>query len=128
MYSNLERGSGKMGCLVMLLVMAALVFLIVNIAPVYVAKINFQDDLDKITSKAGARGWSERMIKAETKKLAEDLEFSISNEDIEIVRRRRFEQAARIIITAKIRRSVSIPGFTHTFEFKCTSSGLIGSL
>ena len=128
MKKNRELGNGKIGCLLWILVLGALVFLIIQISPVFVARINFQDDLDKITSRAGASGWSERMIKAEVKKLADDMDFDISDEDILVERRRRYEQAARIEITARISRPVSLPGFYHVFEFECTSTGLIGTL
>ena len=128
MKANRQLGNGKIGCLIWILALAALVFLIIRVSPVYVAKINFQDDLDKITSKAGANGWSERMIRAEVKKLAEDLEFDVSSDDIQVVRRSRFEQAARVTVIVKISRPVSVPGFYHVFEFECESSGLIGTL
>lgn len=122
------RGSGKPGCLFVLLIVAAIVFLCIKIIPVYIAKINFEDDLKGITSKAGVYAWSERMIVREINTAAEAYGFETSGEDIEINRRNKFQQAPRIVILVRYRKSIEFPGYTHLFRFESTSTGLIGRL
>lgn len=123
-----EKGSGNIGCLFVLLIVAAVIFLCIKIIPVYVAKINFEDDLESITSKAGVYAWSERMIIREITTAAEAYGFETSENDIEINRRNKFQQAPRIVILVRYRKSIEFPGYTHFFKFESTSTGLIGRL
>ena len=128
MKKNSEHGSGKPGCLFTLLVVAAVIFLCIKIIPVYVAKVNFEDDLTSITSKAGVYAWSERMIVKEINTAAEAYGFQTSRESIEINRRNKFQQTPRLILLVKYSKTVEFPGYTHVFKFESTTTGLIGRL
>ena len=128
MKKNSERGSGKPGCLFTLLVVAAVIFLSIKIIPVFIAKVNFEDDLTSITSKAGVYSWSERAIIKEINTAAEAYGFETSKEGIEINRRNKFQQTPRIIILVKYSKTVEFPGYTHIFKFESTTTGLIGRL
>lgn len=122
------RGGGRLGCFLLLLVIAGLLFIGTKVGPVYLAKINLEDDLTSITSKAGVYGWTERMISKEIMSTAQSLGFKINNEDIRISRINRYQQAPRIQVTIKVSKKVEFPGYTHVFVFDLQSSGLIGAL
>ncbi len=128
MRNNSERGSGKSGCLLTLLVVALVIYLCVKIVPVYVAKVNFEDDLTGITSKAGVYSWSERAIIKEVNTAAAAYGFTTSGEDITITRRNRYQETPRIIVLVRYSKTVEFPGYTYVFEFESTTTGLIGRL
>lgn len=128
MNRNSECGEGRLGCLFVLAVITVLVFLIFKIIPVYVDKVNFEDDLKSITNKAGVFAWSERMTAKEIVTAAEAYGFQTSGEEMEINRITRYQQTPRIIINVKFSKSIVFPGYTHVFKFESTSTGLIGRL
>jgi len=128
MNKSSERGEAKLGCIFLLLVIAVLVFLVFKIGPMYVDKVNFEDDLNSITNKAGVYAWSERMIAKEIVTAAEAYGFQTSSEEIEINRLTKYQQAPRIVINVQFSKSIGFPGYTHLFKFEASSTGLIGRL
>lgn len=128
MNRNSERGEGRTGCLFVLVIIAALAFLTFKIGPVYIDKVNFEDDLKTITSKAGVYSWSERMIAREISNAAEGYDFKTSKEDMEINRRTRYQEIPKIVISVKCRKPIEFPGYTYVFSFESTATGLIGRL
>ena len=128
MNKNPERGEVRPGCLFILLLTVVLIFLVIRIGPVLVAKINFEDDLNSITSKAGVFAWSEKVIVREINTATAAYGFKTSRDDITITRTNRYQQAPRIIVSVKFSKAVEFPGYTYVFKFESTSAGLIGRL
>jgi len=123
-----ELGGGRIGCVFILLLLLLILFISFKAGPVYLDKVNFGDDLNSITSKAGVYAWNDRRIAREIMTAAEAYDFEINRDDIKVNRINRYQQAPRIMVTVKFRRDLELPGYTHHFTFEATSSGLIGSL
>lgn len=123
-----EQGAGRIGCLFILLLLLLVIYISFKAGPVYLDKVNFEDDLNSITSKAGVYGWTDRHLTREILTAAEAYAFEIKGDDIKINRINRFQQAPRIMVTVKFTKDLELPGYVHNFKFEATSSGLIGSL
>lgn len=128
MSTNPDRGSGKLGCIIILLILAATIFLSMKAGPVYLAKVNFQDDLNSITSKAGVYNWTEKKISREVLTAAESYGFAVTSDGIRVVRRNLYQQAPRIEVNVTLSKPVDFAGYIHEFRFEAKSTGLIGSL
>lgn len=123
-----EKGEGKLGCLVIVLILFSLVYLAIKIAPVYIDRIEFEEELSRIASRAGAETWSEYFVKEQVVNSAKERQFDLRPADIEVSRGTRFQPTPRVTIRAKYKRVVEFPGYIHTFEFESEGEGLIGRL
>lgn len=123
-----QRGSGRLGCLVVILLLGTFFFSSYKIGPVLLYKVNFQDDLERIVSRAGAENWSDRAIIEHILAAGRVETFELTPDDIEIQRASRFEQAGRLRVRVIYRRPVELPGYVYIMHFKSESEGLIGRL
>lgn len=112
----------------MVLVLAVLGFLAVKIIPVYMDKINFEDDVTRIVNKAGAENWADQPIRTQIMRTARTLDFELNQNDIRIERAGRFQSASRLRVGIKFRRPVRFPGYGYVFEFDTEFEALIGRL
>lgn len=123
-----QRGSGRLGCLVVVLLFITFFFLSYKVGPVFLYKVNFKDDLERIVSRAGAENWSDRAILEHIIAAGRAETFELTGEDIEIRRAARFEQTGRLRVIVIYRRAVELPGYIYIFHFKSEAEGLMGRL
>lgn len=123
-----SRGASRFGCLGMLLLMGAAVYLAVQIVPVYMDKISLEDDLTRIVNKAGAESWQDKPIRDQILRASAGLNFDLAPSDIEIERVGRFQSASRLRVTVKFSREVVFPGYSHLFAFQSEFESLVGRL
>jgi len=128
MNMKMAKGEGKIGCLFFLILAIILVFGLIKITPVYLAKVNFSDDIDNITSRAGVYGWTERMIRKEINTAAVSYGFQVAEDDILVTRTNKYQQTPRVMVTVRFSKGVEFPGFAYVFKFEHNATGLIGSL
>jgi len=109
-----ERGEGRLGCVITLAVLAAILFAAWNIVPVYVANGNLKDKMNEAARTPRGMATDEQLIDLVMKTVREEAldpyvkraQFKIST--IETSRR----------ITVDYERPVKVlPGFTRTFRF-----------
>ncbi|MGH9340494.1 MAG: hypothetical protein ACRD1R_13110 [Acidobacteriota bacterium] len=123
-----ERGEGRLGCIFVLLLTIAFVFLAYQVAPVYLDKVEFEEDLSRIIGRAGADNWSSQVIREQILDLAEMRNFKISQDEIQITRSSALRQTPELKVSLTYRRPIELAGYSYTFEFESTSSTFIGRL
>jgi hypothetical protein len=125
---NRSEGEGRLGCLVVVLLLTGFVYLAFLSVPVYLDKMNFEEDLGRIASQAGAQNWSNQAIEERVMSLARAREFQVSPEDIRVQRNLPFQEARSLRLEVNFRRAIDFPGYSHTFEFNSKASSFIGRL
>jgi biopolymer transport protein ExbB/TolQ len=123
-----SQGEGRVGCLVVALLMIGFVYLAFLSIPVYLDKMDFEEDLGRIASRAGAENWSNQVIEEKVLALARVREFHVAPEDINVQRNLPFQEARSLKLEVNFRRAVALPGYNHTFEFNSKASSFIGRL
>ncbi|MFQ5738925.1 MAG: hypothetical protein ACE5JX_07905 [Acidobacteriota bacterium] len=126
--SEKERGEGKLGCLVLLILMVSFAYICIQTVPVYLDKINFEEGLARMVSKAGVNNWPNTTITAHINALARVKDFEITPYDVTITRPERFQVNPEIRIEVNYRRPVEFPGYTYTFHFRSKVSSFVGRL
>lgn len=123
-----RAGEGRAGCLAATLLLISAVYIFSRAVPVYLAKIEFEENLARIASRAGAENWRDRRIVEQVLEAARVQNFEVSGEDVRVRRTALFEVTPRLIIEVSYRRSVEFPGYVHVFEFQSRVSSIIGRL
>jgi len=123
-----NRGEGRLGCLIFLLLFATFVLVAIKTGPVYLDKVNFDDGLARLVSRAGVDNWPTESVIQRTLVLAESHSFECKREDILVTRPGRFQTVAEIRIRVTFRRVVVFTGYTHTFHFETRASSFVGRL
>jgi hypothetical protein len=127
MFGN-NRGESRAGCLFMLLLVLVSLFLAYKVAPVYMDKINFEDEMARIVNRAGAENWRDRTIRDQIVTSARGFGFAIDKKKIKVDRAGRFQSASRLHVTMTYRRPVDFPGYRYVFTFESEATALIGRL
>ncbi len=123
-----QRGEGKFGCLVVLLLLAIFVFICLKTVPVYLDKLDFEDGLSRIASRAGAEAAKPKLVVERVLALAAGKEFEVTEDDVTVQQIAKFGPAPEIKISVTFRRTVKFPGFDYTFHFESTVSSFVGRL
>lgn len=121
-----HSGHGR-GLLLLALAVSA-IYVFVRVAPVYVAKVEFEEYLSRIASKAGAQNWPDYAIKNEITRLANEQGFQIRPDDIRITRSSPLSSVPKITIEVNYQRVLKFPGYVHSFDFSASRSTIIGRL
>lgn len=127
MFGN-NRGESRVGCVLMLLLVSVSLFLAYKIAPVYMDKINFEDEMARIVNRAGAENWRDQTIRDQIATSARGFGFAIEKNKIKVDRLGRFQSASRLHVTMTYERPVNFPGYRYVFSFKSDATALIGRL
>lgn len=123
------RGEGRLGCLVFTLFLACVVYLSVQVLPAYMAKLNFEEDLARITSRAAVDNWQERFVREQIQLSATSNGLQLRpRENIKINRTSQFQATPSLQIKVRYQRPVSFLGYVYTFEFESQSSSIVGRL
>ncbi len=123
-----QRGDGKVGCIVSIAMMAAFVYLAVKCVPVYLAKIEFEEELARVVSQAGAQALSPQALDKNVERIAELHEFEIVPGTLNSKRRPSISGPPKMQLDVSYFRSVEFPGYTHRFEFNAKASTYVGRL
>lgn len=123
-----NRGESRAGCLSMLLLVLVSLFLAYKVAPVYMDKINFEDEMARIVNRAGAENWQDRIIRDQIVTSARGFGFAIEKNKIKVDRTGRFQSASRLHVTMTYERPVDFPGYHYVFAFESEATALIGRL
>ncbi len=123
-----ERGAGRIGCLVSLVLILVFLFLSFKVAPVYLDKLDFEDGLARIASRAGVESWPPKTVKERVIDLARSKDFEVTPEDVQVTAPLRFQPVPEIKIDVRYRRQVELPGYVHVFHFESKASSFVGRL
>jgi hypothetical protein len=109
-----ERGEGRLGTIVGLVLFLAVVLAIWNLAPVFWADYNFSDKLNEI-ARIGRHKSDDELMRMIMREVSENkLENYIKTATCKIT-----TMDTRRTIRCEYHRTVQIlPGFNHTFHFK----------
>ena len=123
-----QRGDGKLGCIVTIAVMAAFIYLSVKCVPVYLDKIEFEEELARVVSQAGAQALSPEALSKNVERIAELHEFEIVPGTLSSMRKPSVNAPPKMQIEVSYFRSVEFPGYIHRFVFSAKTSTYVGRL
>ncbi len=123
-----QRGDGKLGCFATLVLMGALIYLAVKCVPVYLAKIEFEEELGRVVSRAGAQALSPEALSKNVERIAELHEFEIVPGTLSSKRKPSVNGPPKMQLEVSYFRSVEFPGYVHRFEFSAKASTFVGRL
>lgn len=122
-----QRGQGRLGCLLSGTLLAAALFVCYKSVPVYLDKIEFEADLDKLTRRAAVDFWDDRVLTDQVIEAAHGRQFELTFQDIGIRRSSRLNPNPTLTVTVHYLRRVPFPGYVHTFDFESTVDSMTGS-
>ena len=128
LFKKNEKGEGRLGCLVFILLFSVFVLVALKTGPVYLDKVNFDDGLARLAARAGVENWPSESVIQRTLVLAESYSFDCKRDDINVTRPGRFQAVKEIRIRVTFRRTIVFPAFQHTFHFETRASSFVGRL
>lgn len=109
-----ERGEGRLGGLVFLVLLAAFVYAAWNVVPVYIDHYSYTDKVVEICRTPAYRATDEDIYRMLLKEVEErQLEPWISKENFQVLTRER----GRTIVLDYERDAKILPGWTRVFKF-----------
>ncbi|HEV8131751.1 MAG TPA: hypothetical protein VGQ81_10895 [Acidobacteriota bacterium] len=124
MFGN-QKGEGRVGCLLVLLLAVVFGYASFKIIPIYIDKMNFDEQLAREASKAGAGFWTDEKIKQDVLQIAHFRGFEMGEDDITVSRTR--SVGGEVRIETKYKVTADFPGYIHVFKFESKSSSIVGS-
>ncbi len=121
-----QTGEGKLGCLVTLVLLVAVGFVLFRTIPVLIDKMDFEDQLDRIVSEAGARNWDAERVRSQVVEVAKNKEFSFNPD--ELIVRRSGGRGGDLRIKISYWRPVNFVGYIYTFRFEADVKSFVGTL
>lgn len=121
-----ESGEGKLGCFVTLVLLIVFGFVCFRSVPVLLDKLDFEDQIDRIVSEAGARGWDGDSIRVQVNDLLKNKGFDATPENVNIIRGA--GRGGDIRINVKYSRTVDYLVYTYTFHFEKDAKSFVGTL
>ncbi len=79
-----KKGEGKAGCLIFLVLFVFVIAVLYKAGPTYMNAMQFQNDLEEVTNKAGAFFWSKRRIENKIIELAKENNQPVTKRNIRI--------------------------------------------
>jgi hypothetical protein len=99
-----------------------------KLGPVYLSRMNLEDDLTRIVNQAGANHWQDQVIREHIVAAVQAQGFRVVRRSIKIVRGTQFRSASRIRVTVPYSREITLPGYVHALEFVFEGTALVGRL
>ncbi len=119
-----ERGDTRLGCVVLLLLVAILGYLVYRIVPVYLEQDAFHEDLLDISGRATIARWDNRRIIQQVLRSAENRSFTVEAKDIQI---QNIRGRPEIVIVVNYTRTEEFPGgYVYVFYFRSVAQGYFG--
>ena len=124
MLRSRQQGEGRLGCVLILALGILFGFFSFKVVPVYIDGMNFDEDLAREASRAGANFWQDEKIQEDVRKMANFRGLKLESE-VQIARSPSSPPELRLQV--RYSRSVAFPGYTHVFQFNTRVSSLVGS-
>jgi len=119
-----ERGETRLGCLVLVLLVAILGYLCYRIIPVYLERDSFHDTLLTIAGRATLGRWENRRIVRRVMQLGEDKNFIVEQKDIQI---QHIRGRPEVVLVVNYSRTEEFPGgYVYKFYFRSVAQGYLG--
>ncbi len=119
-----ERGETRLGCLVLVLLVAILGYLCYRIIPVYLERDAFHDTLLTIAGRATLGRWENRRIVRRVMQLGEDRDFIVETKDIQI---QHIRGRPEVVLVVNYSRTEEFPGgYVYKFYFRSVAQGSLG--
>lgn len=119
-----EKGSSRLGCVVLLLLASIFVYLCYRIIPVYLEKEAFESRVLSVAGKAVVHNWDDRKVIQQVMDVARSTNFQVERENIQI---RRIPGRANVILIVDFKRTEEFPGgYIYVFQFRSVLEGVYG--
>ena len=119
-----ERGETKLGCLVLVVLVAMLGYLCYRVIPVYLERDGFHDDLLTIAGRATLQGWGNRRIINRVLQLGVDSNFTVEQKDIQV---QHIRGRPEVVLVVNYSRTEEFPGgYVYKFYFRSVAPGSLG--
>ena len=118
-----SEGKGLFGCVVLIVLFLATIFVTIKLAPIYYANYNLESEVKTEVSRAGAHSLTDEVIIKDVLNLAKRNEIQLKKENISV---QRF--AGQIHIELNYSVPVDFIIFERDLDFRIKESSFIGSL
>ena len=119
-----ERGETKLGCLVLIVLVAMLGYLCYRVVPVYMERDGFHDSLLTIAGRATLQGWGNRRIVSRVLRLGVDSNFTVEQKDIQV---QHIRGRPEVVLVVNYSRTEEFPGgYVYKFYFRSVAPGSLG--
>ncbi len=119
-----ERGETKLGCLVLIVLVAILGYLCYRVIPVYLERDGFHDSLLTIAGRATLQGWANRRIVNRVMQLGVDRNFTVEQKDIQV---QHIRGRPEVVLVVNYSRTEEFPGgYVYKFYFRSVAPGSLG--
>jgi len=119
-----ERGETKLGCLVLIVLVAILGYLCYRVIPVYLERDGFHDSLLTIAGRATLQGWGNRRIVNRVMQLGVDRNFTVELKDIQV---QHIRGRPEVVLVVNYSRTEEFPGgYVYKFYFRSVAPGSLG--
>ncbi len=119
-----ERGETKLGCLVLVVLVAMLGYLCYRVIPVYLERDGFHDELLTIAGRATLQGWENRRIISRVLQLGVDSNFTVERKDIQV---QHIRGRPEVVLVVNFSRTEEFPGgYVYKFYFRSVAPGSLG--
>ena len=119
-----ERGETKLGCLVLIVLVAILGYLCYRVIPVYLERDGFHDSLLTIAGRATLQGWGNRRIVNRVLQLGVDNNFTVEQKDIQV---QHIRGRPEVVLVVNYSRTEEFPGgYVYKFYFRSVAPGSLG--
>lgn len=119
-----ERGETKLGCLVLIVLVAILGYLCYRVIPVYLERDGFHDSLLTIAGRATLQGWGNRRIVNRVMQLGVDNDFTVEQKDIQV---QHIRGRPEVVLVVNYSRTEEFPGgYVYKFYFRSVAPGSLG--
>jgi hypothetical protein len=122
-----SEGKGFLGCMIAIILIAAMVFAAVKLGPIYYANYMFEEDLKNITSQSGARFRSNDDIIQDIVSTARERKIRITEEDVKKGGIKIERYAGQLHITVKYSVPVDFLVFRKSISFESRNSSFTAS-
>lgn len=123
-----QKGSGKLGCLVFLALAGLFLYGSMKLLPVYIAKVELQDSLDRMVRRAGAEGHSLKSVRKNAERIAELHDFEVLGDSIRAEKKATYSGPNQLEFEGDFFRDVRFPGYTHRIKVTVKASTFVGRL
>ena len=119
-----ERGETKLGCLVLIVLVAMLGYLCYRVVPVYLERDGFHDSLLTIAGRATLQGWGNRRIVNRVLRLGVDSNFTVEQKDIQV---QHIRGRPEVVLVVNYSRTEEFSGgYVYKFYFRSVAPGSLG--
>lgn len=125
---NNQRGSGRFGCVVTVALLGLFLFVSIKVIPVYLDKLQLEEDFARLVSQAGAQSMSANGLHKNIERITDLYDFNIVENTLKHQRKQFATGPPQLYIEVTVFREVEFPGYTHRFQYRLKESTFIGTL